>query len=43
MQVLGQSARATRHAGPPGSVADSLRRAGMRGGSGSPVVVDGRL
>ena len=26
-----------------GSVADSLRRAGMRGGSGSPVAVDGRL
>jgi len=39
----GQPARATRFAGPPGSVADSLRHAGMRAGSGSPVVVDGRL
>jgi signal transduction histidine kinase len=39
----GQSARAARFAGPPRSVADSLRRAGMRVGSGSPVIVDGRL
>ncbi len=39
----GQPARATRFAGPPGSVADWLRRAGMRAVSGSPVVVSGRL
>ena len=38
----GQPARAVRLAGPPGSVADSLRRAGMRAGIGSPIVVDGR-
>jgi len=36
-------ARAARFSGPPGSVADSLRRAGMQAGLGSPVVVDGRL
>jgi signal transduction histidine kinase len=39
----GQPVRAARFAGPPGSVADCLRRAGMRAGSASPVVVDGRL
>ena len=39
----GQPARATRFAGPPGSGSDCLGRAGMRAGSGSPVVVDGRL
>ena len=38
----GGRARAARFAGPPGSVEDSLRRAGMRAASGSPVVVDGR-
>ena len=38
-----QPARAARFAGPPGSVADFLRRACMRAGSVSPVVVDGRL
>jgi GAF domain-containing protein len=38
-----RAARAARFAGPPGSVADFLRRAGMRAGSASPVVVDGRL
>jgi signal transduction histidine kinase len=40
VQGTGQAARL---AGPPGSVADWLRRAGMRAASGSPVVVDGRL
>jgi GAF domain-containing protein len=39
----GQPARAARFAGPPGSVAGFLRRAGMRAGSVSPVVVDGWL
>jgi signal transduction histidine kinase len=39
----GRQARAARFAGPPGSVEDSLRRAGMRAARGSPVVVDGRL
>jgi signal transduction histidine kinase len=39
----GQAARAARLAGPPGSVADWLRRAGMRAGLGTPVTVDGRL
>ena len=39
----GQPARAARFAGPPGSVADYLRGVGMRAGTGSPVVVDGRL
>jgi GAF domain-containing protein len=38
----GRPARATRFAGPPGSVADSLRRAGMRAGIGSPIVLAGR-
>jgi signal transduction histidine kinase len=39
----GRPARAARLAGPPGSVADWLRRAGMRAGRGSPVVAGGRL
>jgi signal transduction histidine kinase len=39
----GRPARAARFAGPPGSVADWLRRAGMRAGCGSPVVAGGRL
>jgi signal transduction histidine kinase len=39
----GQPARVARFAGPPGSVADYLRRVGMRAGTGSPVVVHGRL
>jgi signal transduction histidine kinase len=43
VQGTGQPARAVRLAGPPGSVADSLRRAGMLAGSGSLIVVDGRL
>jgi hypothetical protein len=38
----GRPARATRFAGPPGSVSDCLGRAGMRAGRGSPVVVGGR-
>jgi signal transduction histidine kinase len=38
----GQPARAARLAGPPGSVANCLGRAGMLAGSGSPVVVGGR-
>jgi GAF domain-containing protein len=40
---LGRPARAARLAGPAGSVADWLRCAGMRAGSGRPVVVGGRL
>ena len=43
LQGTGQPARAVRFAGPPGSVADSLRRAGMLADSGSLIVVDGRL
>ena len=39
----GQPVRVARFAGPPGSVADYLRRVGMRAGTGSPVVVHGRL
>ena len=39
----GQPARVARFAGPPGSVADYLRGVGMRAGTGSPVVVHGRL
>ena len=39
----GRPVRAARLAGPPGSVADYLRSAGMRAGIGSPVIVDGRL
>ena len=39
----GRPARAVRLAGRPGSAADWLRRAGMRGGSGSPVVAGWRL
>jgi signal transduction histidine kinase len=39
----GQAGRTARFAGAPGSVADSLRRAGMRAGRGSPVVVGGRV
>jgi signal transduction histidine kinase len=39
----GRPARAARFAGPPGSVADYLHRIGMRVGTGSPVVVGGRL
>ena len=39
----GQAARAAQFAGPPGSVADYLRSVGMRAGTGSPVVVGGRL
>jgi signal transduction histidine kinase len=38
-----QPVRAARFAGPPGSVAGWLRRAGMRAGSVSPVVVGGRV
>jgi hypothetical protein len=38
-----QAGQPARFAGPPGSVAGSLRRAGMRAGSVSPVVVDGRV
>ena len=39
----GRPARAARLSGPPGSVAEYLRSVGMRAGTGSPVVVDGRL
>ena len=39
----GRSARAVRFAGPPGSVADAFRRAGVQAGYGSPVLVEGRL
>jgi signal transduction histidine kinase len=36
-------ARAVRFSGPPGSVADAFARAGVQTGSGSPIVVEGRL
>ena len=39
----GRPARADRFSGPPGSVGDTLRRAGVRTGSGSPIIVEGRL
>jgi signal transduction histidine kinase len=39
----GRPARAARFRGPPGSVAYALRRAGVHTGSGSPVIVEGRL
>ena len=39
----GRPMRAARFAGPPGSVADSLRSMGMRAAIGSPVIVGGRL
>jgi signal transduction histidine kinase/CHASE3 domain sensor protein len=39
----GESARAERFEGPPGSVAECLRRAGARSGVGSPILVEGRL
>jgi signal transduction histidine kinase len=39
----GLPARAVRFAGPPGSVPDALRRAGVQVGSGSPILVEGRL
>ena len=39
----GRSARTVRVAGPPGSVADAFRRAGVRVASGSPILVEGRL
>jgi signal transduction histidine kinase len=43
VRQTGQPTRAARFTGPPGSVAGWLRRSGMRVGSGSPVVVGGRL
>ena len=39
----GRPARADRFSGPPGSLADTFRRAGVRTGSGSPIIVEGRL
>jgi signal transduction histidine kinase len=39
----GQPARTSRFAGPPGSVADALRQAGMQTGGGTPILVEGRL
>jgi signal transduction histidine kinase len=39
----GRSARADRFCGPPGSAGDTFRRAGVRTGSGSPIIVEGRL
>jgi signal transduction histidine kinase len=39
----GRPARATRFAGPPGSVAECLRQAGVRVSNGSPIAVNGRL
>jgi signal transduction histidine kinase len=39
----GRPARNDVFAGPPGSVAEWLRQAGVRVGNGSPIVVDGRL
>ena len=39
----GRPARADRFFGPPGSLGDTFRRAGVRTGSGSPIIVEGRL
>jgi signal transduction histidine kinase len=39
----GLPARTVRFAGPPGSLADAFRRAGVQVGSGSPILVEGRL
>ena len=39
----GRSARNVRFAGPPGSVACAFQRAGVQVGSGSPILVEGRL
>jgi signal transduction histidine kinase len=39
----GRPARAVGFSGPPGSVADALRRVGVQTGSGSPIIVEGRL
>ncbi len=39
----GHSASVVRVSGPPGSVADAFSRAGVQVGSGSPIVVEGRL
>jgi len=39
----GRPARAVPFAGPPGSVAGTFRRAGVRAGSESPIFVEGRL
>jgi len=39
----GQPSQANRFNGPPGSVADSLRQAGVRASSGSPIIVAGQL
>jgi signal transduction histidine kinase len=39
----GKPARTERFEGPPGSVADCFRRAGVHTGVGSPIIVEGRL
>ena len=39
----GRPAQALPPAGPPGSVADAFRRAGVQVASGSPIMVEGRL
>ncbi|HTX65499.1 MAG TPA: GAF domain-containing protein, partial [Opitutaceae bacterium] len=39
----GRSARNVRFAGPPGSVACAFQRAGVQVGSGSPILVEGRV
>jgi GAF domain-containing protein len=39
----GQLGRTLRFAGPPGSVAGAFQRAGVQTGSGSPIMVEGRL
>jgi signal transduction histidine kinase/uncharacterized protein len=39
----GASARTVRVAGPPGSVGDAFRHAGVRVASGSPILVEGQL
>jgi signal transduction histidine kinase len=41
--ATGQPARADRLDGPAGSVADSLRRLGVRSAVGAPIVLEGRL
>jgi signal transduction histidine kinase len=39
----GRLARTARFSGPPGSIADAFRRAGMQTGTGSPIILERRL
>jgi signal transduction histidine kinase len=43
VKETGRPARTERFEGPPGSLPDGFRRAGARGGVGSPIVVEGVL